>query len=92
MRLWVKKYYRSVRNGTPDEAITAEYAVLNNFNISSGGQNLSGLKVDNVSVSTASDLEIDSALRILIVCGDNWEVWSDTGFKYGSSKNAVGAE
>ena len=74
--------------GTPDEAVTAKYAVLNNFNISSRGQNLSELKVDNVSVSTASDSDIDSALRILIVCGDNWEVWSDTGFKYGSSDEA----
>lgn len=75
-------------NGTPDEAVDDEYAVLNNFNISSRGQNLSNLKVDSVSVSTASDSAIDSALRILIVCGDNWEVWSDAGFKYGKGDAA----
>lgn len=75
-------------SGTPEEAVTDKYAVLNNFNISSRGQNLSDLKVDKVSVSTESKSEIDSALRILIVCGSNWEVWSDTGFKYGSSDTA----
>lgn len=75
-------------DGTPDEAVTNKYAVLNNFNISSRGQNLSDLKVESVSVSTASDSAIDSALRILIVCGDKWEVWSDAGFKYGSGDAA----
>lgn len=75
-------------NGTPEEAAENKYAVLNNFNISSRGQNLSGLKVAGVTVSTEFDSKIDSALRILIVCGDNWEVWSDAGFKYGKNDEA----
>lgn len=75
--------------GTPDDAVTAEYAVKNIFNISSRGQDLTDLKVDSVAVKTAGNTTLDEALRILIVCGDNYEVYKADGtFVHGSAAAA----
>ena len=47
--------------GTPDEANTAKYALKEQFNISSKGQNLSDLKVE--SIETATDAATDQLLK-----------------------------
>ena len=70
--------------GAPTEAVTAEYAVANKFNISSKGTDLTNLKVsgatilsdrakDNTTVDDHGNDKLDNALRVLVVCnsGDN---------------------
>ena len=59
-------------NGTPDEANTNTYALKEQFNISSKGQNLSNLMVESVETATdaASDQLLKTALRVLITNSD----------------------
>lgn len=80
--------------GTPDEAATNGFAKKNVFNISSRGQNLSNLKVASVEAKSAdgkaTDLAtasgINSALRLLVKCGERWVVLDKDGtFKLGSN-------
>ena len=80
--------------GTPDEAVTYGFAKKNVFNISSRGQNLSNLKVASVEAKSADDSatdlattsDINSALRLLVKCGDRWVVLDKDGkFKLGSN-------
>lgn len=79
--------------GTPEEAVNKAFAKKNVFNISSRGQNLSNFKIasveaksadgKNTDLSTTSD--INSALRLLVMCGERWVVLDQTGtFKLGS--------
>ena len=79
--------------GTPDEADTKSFAKKLKFNISSRGQNLTNLRVESVEAKSAdgndTDLstqsDINSALRILVKCGDKWVVLDKSGtFKLGS--------
>lgn len=76
--------------GTPSEAVTKTFAKQNDFNISTKGTNLTDMKVKSVAMSTESgeftSSEINSAVRVLIVCGDNWEVWNPTTGKCVQSK------
>ena len=79
--------------GSIDEAVNAQYAVKYKFNISSRGQDLSNLKVADNGISVAendsSNSKINSALRILVKCGDNWDVYDKSGtWKYGSGESA----
>lgn len=80
-------------DGTPAEAVEKEFAKENVFKISSRGQNLSNLRVDSVEAKSAdgnnTDLstnsDINSALRLLVKCGDRWVVLDKDGtFKLGS--------
>lgn len=80
--------------GTPAEAVDKEFAKKNVFNISSRGQNLSNLKIDSVEAKSAdgnetnlsTDSDINSALRLLVTCGDRWVVLDKDGtFKLGSN-------
>ena len=59
-------------NGTPDEASTNTYALKEQFNISSKGQNLSDLKVESVETKrdAASDQSLKTALRVLVINSD----------------------
>ena len=74
--------------GTPDEANTAKYALKEQFNISSKGQNLSDLKVESIETATdaATDQLLKTALRVLVTNSDasKWVVYGlDTaGTKY----------
>ena len=76
--------------GTPSEAVTKIFAKQNDFNISTKGTNLTDMKVQSVAMSTetgeSTTSEINSAVRVLIVCGDNWEVWNPTTGKCVQSK------
>ncbi|MGN0734040.1 MAG: hypothetical protein ACI4LC_07695 [Emergencia sp.] len=76
--------------GTPSVAVTKTFAKQNDFNISTKGTNLTNMKVQSVAMSTESGefttSEINSAVRVLIVCGDNWEVWDPTTGKCVQSK------
>lgn len=76
--------------GAPTEAVTAEYAVANKFNISSKGTDLTNLKVsgatilsnrakDNTTVDDHGNDKLDKALRVLVVCGNNWVLCDKDG-------------
>ena len=74
--------------GTPDEANTAKYALKEQFNISSKGQNLSDLKVESIETATdaATDQLLKTALRVLVTNSDasKWVVYGldSAGTKY----------
>ena len=78
--------------GTPDVAVTNEFAKLNDFNISSKGTKLKDMKIASVQIGTGSDdavstnSEINSAVRVLVVTESNWEVWNPTTGKCIQSK------
>lgn len=73
--------------GTPEEAVNKDFAKKNTFNISSRGQSLSNLKIASVEAKSAdgnsTDLsttsDINSALRLLVMCGDRWVVLDKDG-------------
>lgn len=73
-----------IADGTAAEAAKAGYAKLNTFYIGTGGYDgeFSDLKIDKVEVNvptTETNKNLGNALRILAVCGSNWQVWSATG-------------
>ncbi len=65
--------------GTPDEADAKQFAKKEQFNISSKGQNLSGLKVESVEVSAdaAADQLLKTSFRVLVTNADRtaWVVY-----------------
>lgn len=75
-------------NGTPDEANTAKYALKEQFNISSKGQNLSDLKVESIETAkdAATDQLLKTSLRVLVTNSDasKWVVYGldAAGTKY----------
>lgn len=62
--------------GTPENAVTKEYALQQDYNISSKGQNLAALKVEKVENATgaASTSELAKALRVLVT-NDDCSAW-----------------
>ena len=68
--------------GVPSVAVEKKFAKQNDFNISSKGSNLTNMKIASVAMSRETDettnSEINSAIRVLVVCGSNWEVWNPT--------------
>ena len=77
--------------GSTDAAVTGKYAVKNTFFVGSKGANLENLKVDKCSIkSDAGDnAEFDTALRVLVKCGDNWVLCGPTSVLASSSGDAV---
>ncbi len=67
--------------GTPAAAAAGEYAVKNTFYVGSKGAELENLVVDSASITgTATDNgEFDSALRVLVVSGENWVLCNKDG-------------
>lgn len=79
--------------GDPAAAVTAKYAYLNTFHIGTGNYDgsFTNLKVKSVtvnktdSVPTGADVKnLTTALRVLVVCGNEWTVFSGTGIESGS--------
>ena len=68
--------------GDPTAAVTADYALLNQFYIGTGtydGQ-FTNLKVDSMTVSTGSDKKLAGAIRVLVyIDQNNWALVSPTG-------------
>ena len=64
--------------GSVEAAVDSKYAVKNTFKVGSKGNDLTNLIVDasNGGISLvsgdSSNAKFDSALRILVKCGDNW--------------------
>ena len=61
-------------DGSTDAAVAGNYAVMNTFFVGSKGANLENLKVDSCSIKGegGDGAEFDSALRVLVTCGDKW--------------------
>ena len=68
-------------NGTAEEAVTNSYAHKDTFYIGTGGYDgsFTNLKVEGVTVSakTADKADLVNAMRVLVVCGDQWTVWQN---------------
>ena len=60
--------------GAPADAVDKEYAVVNTFNISAKGTNLTNLKVAGASIDGANvgNTQLDNALRVLVVSPTAW--------------------
>ena len=68
-------------NGTAEEAVNNTYAHKDTFYIGTGGYDgsFTNLKVEDVKVSAKNTDKADlvSAMRVLVVCGDQWTVWKN---------------
>ena len=86
--------------GAPDTAVTKTYAVKNTFYISSKGTDLTKLKVDSAKIfSTDPDgrddngnAKLDDALRVLVVCNNNWVLCDKNGVLSDSQGRTKGGE
>ena len=67
--------------GVPADAVTKEYAVVNTFNISAKGTNLTALKVAGASIETGNtgNTNLDNALRVLVVSPTAWVLCDKSG-------------
>lgn len=80
----------TIGDGTADKAVDAKYAVENTFYVGTGGYDgeFTKLHITDVKVTapaTTENKNLGNALRVLVVCGEKWEVWSGNGIKLSSS-------
>lgn len=80
----------TIDDGTAAKAVKAGYAVENTFHVGTGGYDgeFTNLHIKQVTVTTPATTEnknLGNALRVLVVHGDKWEVWSGSGIKLSSS-------
>lgn len=80
----------TIGDGTADKAVDAKYAVENTFYVGTGGYDgeFTKLHITDVKVTTPATTEnknLGNALRVLVVYGEKWEVWSGNGIKLSSS-------
>lgn len=71
--------------GSAEAAVAENYAITEKFFIGTGGYDgeFTDLVVSNMTLS-ASDKEIADAMRVLVKCDDNWQVWKyDAALKKG---------
>lgn len=79
-----------IDDGTAEKAATANYAVNNTFYVGTGGYDgeFTNLHITGVTVAnptTDVNKNLGDALRVLVVYGNKWEVWSAAGIKLSSS-------
>ena len=62
--------------GDPDAAVTADYALKNTFYIGTGTYDgtFTNLKVSGLTVENTSSSDLNTAIRVLVKCGDEWVV------------------
>ena len=82
----------TIADGTADKAVEAGYAVKNTFYIGTGTYDgeFTNLHITGVTVDTATTDEnknLGNAMRVLVVCGNDWQVWSAAGEKLSSSES-----
>ena len=67
--------------GEPGDAVTNHYAVVNTFNISAKGTNLTALKVARASIETGDtgNTNLNNALRVLVVSPTAWVLCDKDG-------------
>ena len=84
----------TIDDGTAAKAVEAGYAVKNTFYIGTGTYDgeFTNLHITGVTVDTATtddNKNLGNAMRVLVVCGSDWQVWSASGEKL-SSATATG--
>lgn len=84
----------TIDDGTAAKAVAAGYAVKNTFYIGTGTYDgeFTNLHITGVTVDVATTNEnknLGNAMRVLVVCGSDWQVWSAAGEKL-SSADATG--
>lgn len=83
--------------GAPSTACDEDYALLNEFNVSTKGTNLKYLRVQNVTIGANGDPsqgtdgndQFADALRVLVMCGTNWAVYTKDGTVESSNLTAT---
>lgn len=80
----------TIGDGTAAKAVKANYAIENTFYIGTGSYDgeFTNLHITDVKVTaptTAENMNLGNALRILVVYKNKWEVWSGNGIKLSSS-------
>lgn len=80
----------TIDDGTAEKAVAAGYGVKNTFYIGTGTYDgeFTNLHITGVSVDTATsddNKNLGNAMRVLVVCGNDWQVWSAAGEKLSSS-------
>lgn len=80
----------TISDGTAEKAVHEHYAVENTFYVGTGKYDgeFTNLHVTGVTVTNAAtekNKNLGNALRVLVVHGDKWEVWSGAGIKLSSS-------
>lgn len=83
----------TIGDGTADKAVDAKYAVKNTFYVGTGKYDgeFTNLHITGVKVTTPTTTDnknLGNALRVLVVHGNNWEVWSGAGIKLSSSADS----
>lgn len=82
----------TIDDGTAEKAVSAGYAVKNTFHIGTGTYDgeFTNLHITGVTVDTATaddNKNLGNAMRVLVVCGNDWQVWSAAGEKLSSSES-----
>lgn len=82
----------TIDDGTAEKAVSAGYAVKNTFYIGTGTYDgeFTNLHITGVTVDTATaddNKNLGNAMRVLVVCGNDWQVWSAAGEKLSSSES-----
>ena len=88
-----------IDDGTAAKAVAAGYGVKNTFYIGTGTYDgeFTNLHITGVTVDTetttgdSGNKNLGNAMRVLVVCGNDWQVWSAEGEKLSSSKNTGAA-
>lgn len=81
-----------IGDGTAAKAVDAGYAIKNTFYVGTGTYDgeFTNLQIKGVTVSasaTTANKNLGDALRVLVVCGEKWEVWSGDGIQLSSSQD-----
>ena len=86
--------YGKEAEGSPEAAVLGQYAVKNTFKIGSKGADLKNLVVTEASIKDggSDNGQFDSALRVLVKCGENWVLCGKDGVKASSDVNKKLAE
>lgn len=83
----------TIGDGTAAKAVDANYAVKNTFYVGTGTYDgeFTNLHITGVTVTNPATTEkknLGDALRVLVVCGKKWEVWSGKGIQLSSSSDS----
>ena len=82
----------TIDDGSAEKSVSAGYAVKNTFYIGTGTYDgeFTNLHITGVTVDTATaddNKNLGNAMRVLVVCGNDWQVWSAAGEKLSSSES-----
>lgn len=77
--------------GDPQAAVDKDYTLANTFYIGTGTYDgtFTNLKVTGVKVNNTSNSQLDSAMRVLVMCDGQWVVWSKDGKESGSNDEGI---